>query len=41
VRLDLTLLSVDPNTAAIIEGAIMVAVVMFGGVLAMRGARHG
>jgi ribose transport system permease protein len=40
VRLDLTLLSVDPNTAAIIEGAIMVAVVMFGGVLAMRGARH-
>jgi ribose transport system permease protein len=40
VRMDLTLLSVDPNTAAIIEGTIMVAVVMFGGVLAMRGARH-
>ncbi|MGL4238525.1 ABC transporter permease [Tabrizicola sp.] len=40
VRMDLTLLSVDPNVAAIIEGTIMVAVVMFGGVLAMRGARH-
>jgi ribose transport system permease protein len=36
VRLDLTLLSVDPNTAAIIEGSIMVAVVMFGAVLATR-----
>jgi len=41
VRMDLTLLSVDPNAAAIVEGLIMVAVVMFGGVLAMRGARHG
>lgn len=41
VRMDLTLLSVDPNVAAIVEGTIMVAVVMFGGVLAMRGARHG
>ena len=40
VRMDLTLMSVDPNVAAIIEGTIMVAVVMFGGVLAMRGARH-
>ncbi len=39
VRLDLTLLSVDPNIAAIIEGTIMVAVVMFGAVLATRG-RH-
>lgn len=37
VRLDLTLMSVDPNVAAIVEGAIMVVVVMFGGVLAMRG----
>jgi ribose transport system permease protein len=37
VRLDLTLLSVDPNVAAIIEGTIMVAVVMFGAVLATRG----
>jgi ribose transport system permease protein len=36
VRMDLTLLSVDPNVAAIIEGTIMVAVVMFGAVLAMR-----
>lgn len=40
VRMDLTLMAVDPNVAAIIEGTIMVAVVMFGGVLAMRGARH-
>ncbi|MDO9638257.1 MAG: ABC transporter permease [Pseudotabrizicola sp.] len=40
VRLDLTLLSVDPNVSAIVEGTIMVVVVMFGGVLAMRGARH-
>lgn len=39
VRMDLTLLSVDPNVAAIIEGAIMVAVVMFGAVLAVRGKR--
>jgi ribose transport system permease protein len=39
VRLDLTLLEVDPNVAAIIEGTIMVAVVMFGAVLASRGRR--
>lgn len=39
VRMDLTLLSVDPNVAAIIEGSIMVAVVMFGAILASRG-RH-
>jgi ribose transport system permease protein len=39
VRLDLTLLSVDPNVAAIIEGSIMVAVVMLGAVLATRGRR--
>jgi ribose transport system permease protein len=39
VRLDLTLMSVDPNVAAIIEGTIMVAVVMFGAVLATRGRR--
>lgn len=39
VRLDLTLLQVDPNVATIVEGAIMVVVVMIGGVLAMRGAR--
>jgi len=39
VRLDLTLLSVDPNVAAIVEGLIMVVVVMLGGVLAMRGRR--
>jgi len=39
VRLDLTLLSVDPNVAAIVEGLIMVAVVMFGAVLATRGRK--
>lgn len=37
VRMDLTLLSVDPNVTTIVEGAIMVVVVMFGGVLALRG----
>lgn len=39
VRLDLTLLSVDPNVTTIIEGSIMVIVVMLGGVLAVRGGR--
>jgi ribose transport system permease protein len=38
-RLDLTLMSVDPNVTIIVEGAIMVAVVMFGGVLAMRAGK--
>jgi ribose transport system permease protein len=38
-RLDLTLMSVDPNVTTIVEGAIMVAVVMFGGVLAMRAGK--
>ncbi len=37
VRMDLTLLSVDPNVTTIIEGTIMVVVVMFGGLLALRG----
>ena len=36
-RTDLTLLSVDPNVATIVEGGIMVVVVMFGAFLAMRG----
>ncbi|MGL4488412.1 MAG: ABC transporter permease [Rhizobiaceae bacterium] len=35
-RLDLTLMSIDPNITTIIEGAIMVVVVMVGGVLMMR-----
>lgn len=39
VRLDLTLLSVDPNVTTIIEGTIMVVVVMIGGLLAARGRR--
>ncbi|RWO01202.1 ABC transporter permease [Mesorhizobium sp.] len=37
VRTDLTLLAIDPNVTAIIEGAIMVAVVMFGAFISMRG----
>jgi ribose transport system permease protein len=37
VRLDLTLLSVDPNVAAIIEGSIMVVVVMLGAAVVSRG----
>ena len=37
VRTDLTLLAVDPNVTAIIEGTIMVVVVMFGAFIAMRG----
>lgn len=40
VRMDLTLMSVDPNVTTIVEGVIMVAVVMFGGVLAMRAQRQ-
>lgn len=39
VRMDMTLMSVDPNIATIIEGSIMVVVVMIGGLLAMRAAR--
>jgi len=39
VRMDMTLMSVDPNIATIVEGLIMVAVVMLGGLLAMRAAR--
>ncbi len=39
VRLDLTLLQVDPNVTTIVEGTIMAAVVMLGGLLAIRGAR--
>lgn len=39
VRMDLTLMSVDPNVTTIVEGTIMVVVVMFGGVIAYRG-RH-
>ncbi len=39
VRMDLTLMSFDPNVTTIVEGSIMVAVVMLGGVLALRGKR--
>ena len=37
VRSDLTFLSVDPNVTTIIEGTIMVAVVMLGALVAMKG----
>jgi ribose transport system permease protein len=37
VRMDLTLMSVDPNVTTIVEGTIMVAVVMMGGVLTVKG----
>ena len=37
VRTDLTLLAIDPNVTAIVEGVIMVVVVMLGAFLAMRG----
>ena len=37
VRLDLMLMAVDPNVTTIVEGTIMVVVVMFGGILAVRG----
>ena len=40
VRMDLTLLSVDPNVTTIVEGTIMVVVVMLGGVLAIKGRRR-
>lgn len=40
VRLDLTLLAVDPNVTVIIEGMIMVVVVMIGAVLMTRTARR-
>ncbi len=36
VRTDLTLLAIDPNVAAIVEGSIMVAVVMFGAFITIR-----
>jgi ribose transport system permease protein len=39
VRTLLTLLAIDPNVTTIVEGVIMVAVVMFGAFIAMRGAR--
>jgi ribose transport system permease protein len=37
VRMDLTLMSVDPNVTTIVEGTIMVVVVMLGAVVANRG----
>lgn len=40
VRTILTLMAVDPNVTTIVEGTIMVAVVMLGGILAMRGQKR-
>ena len=37
IRLMLTLMAVDPNVTTIIEGTIMVAVVMLGGLLVLKG----
>ena len=39
VRMDLTLMNFDPNVTTIIEGSIMVAVVMFGGLMVLRGRK--
>jgi ribose transport system permease protein len=39
VRQDLTLMSVDPNIAQVVEGLIMVAVVLVGAVVALRSRR--
>jgi ribose transport system permease protein len=39
VRQDLVFLSVDPNVAQVVEGAIMVGLVLIGSVTAMRGLR--
>ena len=39
VRMDLTLMNFDPNVTTIVEGSIMVAVVMFGGLMALRGRK--
>jgi ribose transport system permease protein len=36
LRTDLTLLAIDPNVTAIVEGTIMVVVVMFGAFITMR-----
>lgn len=40
VRTDLTLLAIDPNVTAIVEGTIMVVVVMFGAYITMRSSRQ-
>jgi ribose transport system permease protein len=40
VRLDLTLMNVDPNVTTIIEGVIMVVVVMIGAVLTLRAQKQ-
>ncbi|MBW7921435.1 MAG: ABC transporter permease [Rubellimicrobium sp.] len=39
-RLDLTLMSVDPNVTTIVEGTIMAVVVMIGGLVALREKRR-
>jgi ribose transport system permease protein len=39
VRSDLTFIGIDPNLTTVIQGVILVGVVMFGGLLAIRGRR--
>lgn len=39
IRADLTFLGVDPNLTTVIQGAILVGVVMFGGLVALRKSR--
>jgi ribose transport system permease protein len=38
-RQDLTLLSIDPNVAQVVEGLIMVSVVLVGALVALRSRR--
>ena len=39
VRTDLTFLGVNPNLSTVVQGAILIGVVMFGSLLAMRQVR--
>jgi ribose transport system permease protein len=39
VRADLTFMGIDPNVTTVIRGAILVGVVMFGGLVAIRRTR--
>jgi ribose/xylose/arabinose/galactoside ABC-type transport system permease subunit len=39
VRTDLTFIGVDPNWGTAIQGAILIGVVMFGSIVAMRKVR--
>ncbi len=39
VQTDMTLLKIPPNLATVLQGAILIGVVMFGSVVAMRKSR--